>query len=126
MDAHWSAWIGKFPVQKKIADQSPLSSHQIIEDSSKFDATIDLHFLTQQEAIASLERFITFSVHRNRRKILIIHGKGIHSQEQRSILKPLVINYLEHSPYVQRTGQARARDGGSGATWAVLKHIPAS
>ena len=57
---------------------------------------------------------------RGMRKGLVIHGKGNHSAEG-SVLAPLVRDFLEMSSEIGEFGRAARKDGGSGATWFILR-----
>jgi DNA-nicking Smr family endonuclease len=84
------------------------------------DGTIDLHGMTVPDAIASLELFFSRGEASAWRKVLIVHGKGIHSKEG-PILIDTVRRWLERRPSAGRSGPADAELGGSGATWVLLK-----
>lgn len=86
----------------------------------KADLVLDLHGMTADEAERSLNEFIRRSYRSGARKILIIHGKGNHTKGD-AVLKPLVKSVLELSPYIGDIGTPERRDGGSGATWAVVR-----
>ncbi len=122
MPQHWSHWLDKYPIQKKTADQFPEKIQDNFSFNSPTEAQLDLHGLTQKEALEELEGFILRSHAAQKRKILIIHGKGRHSKEGESVLKPLVVQYLRQCEYVRASGPAKMKDGGSGATWAILKN----
>ena len=84
------------------------------------DDEIDLHGKTTVEAEYLLLNFILQSKKNGLRKILIIHGKGNHSQNG-PVLSGWVRRYLESSPLCGETGSPDKRDGGRGATWVLLK-----
>jgi DNA-nicking Smr family endonuclease len=84
------------------------------------EATLDLHCLTWDEAWAAMEAFFKESRRRELEKVLLIHGKGNHSQGD-AVLKRAVIQFIEKHPYAGESGQAAAELGGSGATWVLLK-----
>jgi DNA-nicking Smr family endonuclease len=84
------------------------------------DGRIDLHGMNSAEAESALRAFIDESLRTGRRKVLIVHGKGHHSKDE-PVLKRLVRELLEVHPRAGMRGEAKARDGGSGATWVVLK-----
>jgi DNA-nicking Smr family endonuclease len=86
----------------------------------KADLVLDLHGLSAEDAKIELNNFIQKSFRTGARKILIIHGKGNHTNGQ-AVLKPLVKSVLEISPYIGDIGTPERRDGGSGATWAVVR-----
>ncbi len=81
---------------------------------------IDLHGRTIIEAEHLLSDFIKQSKKNGLRKVLIIHGKGNHSQNG-PVLSGWVRGYLESSPLCGETGSPDRRDGGRGATWVILK-----
>jgi DNA-nicking Smr family endonuclease len=86
----------------------------------KPEARIDLHGLTQEEAQASLEAFLEASARAGLEKVLVITGKGLHSEGE-PILGKAARRVIEASPWAGRFGAAAAADGGSGALWVILK-----
>ena len=86
------------------------------------EARLDLHGLHQDEAQASLDRFITDCKARGLRKVLIIHGKGIHSHGSDPVLGELVRRFIEQDKRCGASGHPKTKaEGGSGATWVLLK-----
>ena len=86
------------------------------------EARLDLHGLHQDEAQESLDRFITDCKARGLRKVLIIHGKGIHSSGSDPVLGELVRRFIEHDKRCGASGHPKTKaEGGSGATWVLLK-----
>ena len=81
---------------------------------------IDLNGKTTVEAENLLSNFIRQSKKNGLRKVLIIHGKGKHSQNG-PVLSIWVRGYLESSALCGETGSPDKRDGGTGATWVILK-----
>jgi len=84
------------------------------------EATLDLHGMNSREAEQALENFVLECRRRSLRKILIIHGKGYHSQGE-PVLLGVVRRYLEKSPYTGAFGPAERKHGGRGATWVVVR-----
>ena len=84
------------------------------------EAEIDLHGKTIDESERLLTSFVKESSGRGLRKILIIHGKGNHSPSG-PILGLWVKQFLQSSSLCGETGHPDKRDGGSGATWVILK-----
>jgi DNA-nicking Smr family endonuclease len=84
------------------------------------DATLDLHSLTQSEAWQALEEFFQAGKQQGFEKLLIIHGKGNHSEND-TVLKDLTRKYIEDCPFAGESGHSPAAAGGSGATWVLLK-----
>ena len=88
----------------------------------KPEAYLDLHGLHQDQARESLDRFITDCKARGYRKVLIIHGKGIHSSGSDPVLGELVRRFIEQDKRCGASGHPKTKaEGGSGATWVLLK-----
>jgi DNA-nicking Smr family endonuclease len=81
---------------------------------------IDLHGMTRDQALRSLEGFLRDCVKRGKRKVLVVHGKGNHSREG-AVLRKTVHDYLCSSPLTGETGHPGRELGGRGATWALLR-----
>jgi hypothetical protein len=84
------------------------------------DAALDLHGLRAAEAEARLEAFLRESAASGLRKVLVVHGKGNHSPEE-PVLRAVVRRVLERSVQAGRSGAAPKSQGGSGATWVLLR-----
>ncbi|MCL2519637.1 MAG: Smr/MutS family protein [Spirochaetaceae bacterium] len=82
---------------------------------------LDLHGDTIGSALNQLENFLQKAGREGCEKVLIVHGKGLHSPGNKAVLKEAVLEALQASPLVRKIGRASPKDGGSGATWAVLK-----
>ena len=89
----------------------------------KPDATIDLHGLKQDEAWTALENFFENSKRNGFEKVLVIHGKGNHAgfSGSEGVLKNLSRQFIEWCSFAGENGYSSNRDGGSGATWVILK-----
>ena len=77
--------------------------------------------MTAEEAEAGTLRFLADSWEHGVPKICIITGKGIHSQDGIPVVKEMVESVLHGSPYVREYASPKARYGGSGALWIILK-----
>ena len=88
--------------------------------NKKPDAVIDLHGLTQEEAWTMLDEFFRQSRSMGFEKVLVIHGKGNHSQTG-AVLKEVSRKFIEFCPYAGASGRSSSSSGGSGATWVLLK-----
>ncbi len=84
--------------------------------------TLDLHGYTLMSAIIELEDFLNRCKKRRIEKILIIHGKGLHSPDGDSILRKGIIDKLKTLNFIGEIGHPSEKEGGAGATWAVLKY----
>ena len=84
------------------------------------EAQIDLHGLTREEAWSRLGAFISECSLRRLKKVLIVHGKGNHSEEE-PVLKNLVRSFIEQDKRLGASGHPGGIDGGSGATWVIIR-----
>ena len=87
----------------------------------KPDAFIDLHGMSQNEALTALETFFENSRKNGFEKLLLIHGKGNHQGD--GVLRNLSRRFIETWPFAGESGYNNAKEGGSGATWVILKSI---
>jgi DNA-nicking Smr family endonuclease/chorismate mutase len=80
------------------------------------EETIDLHGETIDSAREILSTLLQQAYHKQRRGLLIIHGKG-----KQAILKKHVIHWLKQIPWVTYFCSASPREGGAGALYVLLK-----
>ncbi len=120
-----SAWLNKYGVVdkdrlvKEYETTKALSSHTSAKNLP-IDATIDLHNFTQEDAWRHLDTFVRSCKQKGFKKILIIHGKGIHSDDD-PVLGRMVRMFIEQNKILGASGHPKAALGGSGATWVVIK-----
>jgi len=81
---------------------------------------LDLHGETAAEAVASVKKFIDSRRHRHR-CVSIVHGRGLHSKGNVSVLKTRVRQYLRRHPAVLAYANAPRTDGGGGAVYVLLR-----
>jgi len=86
----------------------------------KPEASLDLHGLKAAEAEAALTVFLETASRRGLEKILVVTGKGIHSQGE-PVLGKVARRVIETSPWAGRFGTADSASGGGGALWVILK-----
>ena len=85
---------------------------------------IDLHGKTESAAKEALTAFITDSVRKGLRTVLVVHGRGLRSPGGHPVLKRATVNWLSQSAlagYVLAFATARPTDGGAGATYVLLR-----
>ena len=95
--------------------------------------SIDLHGYTLEEANKTIEKFIYQSFREKINKLIVITGKGLHSQNEKdpyvskdlSILKysvpEFIENHIELMKKIIEIKDAKVEDGGSGAFYIFLK-----
>jgi len=94
---------------------------------------IDLHGLTLEQANKTIEKFIEDCYQNSVSKIIVVTGKGLHSDVEKdpyvskdlSILKYSVPEYIENNLELMKKiieiKDAEIEDGGSGAFYILLK-----
>ena len=95
--------------------------------------SIDLHGHTLEEANNAVEEFIKISFKEKINKLIVVTGKGLHSQNEKdpyvskdlSILKYSVPEFIKNSKdlmkIISEIKDADIEDGGSGAFYIYLK-----
>ena len=95
--------------------------------------SIDLHGYTLEEANETIEKFIHQSFREKINKLIVVTGKGLHSQNEKdpyvsknlSILKYSVPEFIENNKglmhIINEIKDASIEDGGSGAFYIFLK-----
>jgi DNA-nicking Smr family endonuclease len=85
---------------------------------------IDLHGLTKKEAEIRVRDFLLKSSRRGLRCVLIVHGRGLNSQDNLAVLKTNIPKWLTTGPakrIVLAFVTARPYDGGAGAVYVLLR-----
>jgi len=95
--------------------------------------SIDLHGYTLDQANKKIEKFINQNFLAGIKKLIIVTGKGLHSENEKnpyvsrdlSILKYSVPEYIKNNKNLMNKiyefGEAKIEDGGSGAFYIYLK-----
>lgn len=86
-----------------------------------FQSVLDLHGMKITQAETMLAQFLSASIQQNLSCVLIIHGKGYHSENRKGVLKPFTINWLKQCPEIKAFCSANPKDGGTGAVYVLLK-----
>ena len=104
------------------------SNHKIFKTKS-----IDLHGYTLEEANKTIEEYIYKSFKEKINKLIVVTGKGLHSQNEKdpyvskdlSILKYSIPEFIEKNKslmnMINEIKDASIEDGGSGALYIFLK-----
>jgi DNA-nicking Smr family endonuclease len=93
---------------------------QLRRGEQPIDETVDLHGLTEAQAHKVLVSFLAAASGRQARCVRIVHGKGLRSGDRGPVLKNVVNAVLRQTSSVLGYVSARATDGGTGATYALL------
>ena len=97
--------------------------------------SIDLHGFTLEEANKTIKKFIEDSYAQNVNKIIVVTGKGLHSQNESDPYVSKDLSILKHSipDFIKKNNnlmdkiidlkEADIKDGGSGAFYIYLKKL---
>lgn len=86
------------------------------------EATLDLHGDTVDVGIAKLREFLLESRRLGRRRVRVIHGRGLHSEVGAPLREAVVADLLgPASGLVHAFATACASDGGEGATIVIVR-----
>ena len=114
---------------QKLPDKDNIQNKIII----KRTRSLDLHGKTLDEANSIIENFIKKSYEDKVQKLIIVTGKGLHSNNEKDpyvskdlgILKYSIPDYLsknsELMKMISNISEASIKDGGSGAFYIFLK-----
>ena len=114
-------------------DKLPNKDTKIDKKLSFKIRSIDLHGYTLEEANKTIENFIIKSFQENINKLIVVTGKGIHSQNEKdpyvskdlSILKYSVPEFISNNKnltkIIYEMKDAKIEDGGAGAFYIFLK-----
>ena len=115
------------------SDKLPNKDLKISNQKSFKIKSIDLHGYTLEEANKTIEEFIYQSFNEKVNKIIVVTGKGLHSENEKnpyvskdlSILKYSVPKFIENNKSLMKIiyeiKDASIEDGGAGAFYIFLK-----
>ena len=133
--------IKKIPDKDKKDWDNFLSNDEIMPDKDsdqkekikRKNISFDLHGYSLDDANKKIDELINYSYNNGIRKLTIVTGKGIHSQNEKDpyvskdlgILKYSVPEYIKNNNYlmnmINEIKDANIEDGGSGAFYILLK-----
>ena len=128
-DKDKSDWENFLKSKEKLLDKD----HKKKKNFTYSVKSLDLHGYTLEEANIAVEKFIIKSFSENINKLIVVTGKGIHSDNKKnpyvsedlSILKYSVPEFISNSKklmqMINNIQDAKIEDGGSGAFYIYLK-----
>ena len=114
-------------------EKLPNKDHKTLSQKIYKTKSIDLHGYTLEDANKTIEKFILKSFREKINKLIVVTGKGLHSQNEKdpyvskdlSILKYSVPEFIENNKnlmnIINEIKDASIDDGGSGAFYILLK-----
>ena len=118
-----------------LEKKEKLPDKDLEKKKNKFHITksLDLHGFTLDQANKKVESFITDCFDQKVSKVIIVTGKGLHSQNDKDpyiskkfgILKNSIPDFIKNNPNLMKKiksiTDAEITDGGSGALYVFLK-----
>jgi len=91
------------------------------------DMEADLHGMTREQAFSMLEHCMQQALIEHKRVLCLVHGRGLHSQDGRPILKQAVYDWLADGPFAAYVLATVPKLGTRGGSCLVLlrKHARA-
>ncbi|CAA0083223.1 putative DNA endonuclease SmrA [Zhongshania aliphaticivorans] len=85
------------------------------------EARLDLHKMSVEQARIQVFDFISEAMKADLRTIMIVHGRGHHSESKGAVIKSYVNRWLPELEAVQGFCSAQPQHGGAGAVYIMLK-----
>ena len=125
----YAAWEKNHDEKQKIDKRISMENVKQTEDPTvnelrrmKVQEELDLHSNTIDEASSAARAFLESSFNKGLRKVRIITGKGLHSPDGISVIRPQILHIVMNSGFVSSfDAHPKAIDGGSGAIIVTLK-----
>jgi DNA-nicking Smr family endonuclease len=88
------------------------------------EGRLDLHGLTRDDVPGAVDRFLRQSRLGGRRCVLLVHGRGRHSEARDPVIKEALHGWLASGRFGRQVlafASARPGDGGAGALYVLLR-----
>jgi len=111
-------------IEGRVQGLDPRVVRRLRAGDFAYQAHLDLHHLTADEARPAVDRFLLEAYRKGHRCVLIIHGRGRNSKDQIPVLKERLKVWLGRGAlarHVLAFTTARACDGGAGALYVLLR-----
>lgn len=104
-----------------IKDLDKSTAKKIISGKFTPDAKLDLHGIGQHDSLDLVHRFIKENFASQRRKLIIVTGKGAKNNGVLKQKVPTWLNYAGVKELILLFSHAQHKDGGQGALYVLLK-----
>ncbi|TFH85924.1 DNA mismatch repair protein MutS [Billgrantia azerbaijanica] len=109
------------PLDFALPDLPWRTRSQLKRGQIAWEAGLDLHGYTLDEARDELESFLRDAVGQRQRCVLVVHGKAWGTSADYPVIKSHVNAWLREWPGVLAFCSAREADGGTGAVYVLLR-----
>lgn len=113
----------RLPEDEASVTASPRRMKQLKQGKLASEATLDLHGQQRVDVAGKISFFLQDAVYQGWRTVLIITGKGLHSEDGTAVLRSEAEQFLnaEGRKWVAEWGRAPRQYGGSGALVLFLR-----
>ena len=113
-----------FPVESTQQQAEPRRIKQLKQGKLLPDVSLDLHGCKRIDVAAKISHFLHNSHHHGYQTVIIITGKGLHSEGGEAVLRDEAERFLtsQSSELVTEWGRAPKQYGGSGALAVFLRY----
>lgn len=115
----FDAVLGEEFIAHKQSGISNKTLRKLRKGQYNVEAKLDLHGMTIEEARTAVSQFLRYCMQERMRVVLIIHGKGHHSETP--ILKNKLNHWLREIKIILAFCSATPIHGSRGATYVLLK-----
>ena len=105
-------------------DADPGILPRLVAGEFAWQEHLDLHGMTREQAHEAIYRFLAQARVKHLRCVLIVHGRGNHSEDSIPVLKLALQRWLQRGPlkaWVFAWTTARPVDGGAGAMYVLIR-----
>lgn len=121
-------WLEEYPPDTDATRRDRIDDHHSREAARRRkqlrdmepQRSLDLHGLKVDEALRRVEEFLRSCHGEGIRKVLIIHGKGLHSKNE-PVLGKRIRERVQRFSFTGEVGVAENRWGGRGAMFVILR-----
>lgn len=113
-------------IEGSVQELDPQVLYKLRRGELSWQAYLDLHGMTVDEAKQALDAFVTEQRRKNHQCLLIVHGRGLHSPDKEPILKRRLFVWMTRGflrKKVLAFCTARQYDGGGGAVYVLLRRV---
>lgn len=122
--AEWDITFSDEYIEGSVPGIHPRLMRRLKRGHFPIQAHLDLHGLTKTRAEERVREFLLHCYRRGLRCVLVVHGRGLNSQNHIPVLKERLPVWLNRGPVkriVLAFSTARPYDGGTGAIYVLLR-----
>ena len=118
------SFVDQYPQDEDQPEAVPRRMKQLRKGKISIDQTLDLHGMQSSQVAGKLKSFIANARYHQQQVLLVITGKGLHSDSGRALLREEAERFLDREgrKEVAEWGRAPRQFGGDGALVLFLRN----